>query len=326
MAIIHVTEATGGLPNSGRLSGTNGDLVGILDVALPLNGWAIEYSTGNARIYRPGSGNRFRLYVNDDSAISGDARLATVRGCENASAASNAGLVDPFPLAAQVADSSSVWIKSSAANTTARAFDIWVGETWVKFSCNFAGTTNVWQLERFGDFSPFLSGDSYNTMVTVRGSTNATNVLWQGSSGWMANSTTVSTSMYLARSYDGTVKSTRAGKPFFMNQSAIGLVGAVPAAFQGPSTGVDTWKVPIYDSGVQSGAASASLAMLIRGWIPNILEPLGSGRQASTPNARDVYHVTAVPAFDGQVVCYSNSANTGYVVIQTDDNWVPPNG
>lgn len=326
MAIHHYDETTIGLPNTGRIAGVNGDLVTQLDYMLPLNGWAIEHTTGNARIYRPGTGNRFRLYVNDDSSISGDARLATVRGCEDASAASNAGLVDPFPQSGQVADGSSVWLKSNAANTTARAFHIWVAETWVVIAINFSGATNVFQAERFGDFSPTLPGDTYNTCVTVRGSTSTVSATWQGSTGWLANSTTSGSGMYIARSYDGTIKSTRSGKPFFFGQSSIGAIGAVPLAFQGPTTGSDTWKFPIYDSGVQSGAASSSLAMPIRGWLPNILEHIGGGRQAGTPNTGDVYHVTSVPAFDGRVVTYSNSSGTGYIVIQEDDNWTPPNG
>lgn len=327
MAIHHYTEATVGLPNSGRIAGVNGDLVTQLDYMLPLNGWAIEYTTGNARIYRPGTGNRFRLYVNDDSSVSGDARIATVRGCENASAASNAGLVDPFPLAAQVTDANSTWIKSSTANTTARAFHILVAETWIIFAVNFNGTAGYWELHFFGDIAPSLSGDSYNTLVSVRGSSNFFAVLWTGGGGWLANSTTVGTGMYMCRSYDGTVKSTRVGKPFILGQSSLGRpFSAGPQAFNGPSTGIDTTKVSIYDSGVQSGAISASQAMFTRGWLPNVLEPMCNGTQATTPVTGDIYHVSAQPTFDGLIITASSGVNSAFLVLQLSDDWVPPNG
>jgi hypothetical protein len=325
MAIIHVDESTPGLPNSGRLSGTNGDLVGILDVALPLNGWAIEYSTGNARIYRPGSGNRFRLYVNDDSAISGAAQLATVRGCENASAASNAGLTDPFPLASQSADGLSVWIKSNTANTTARAFDIWVGETFVIFSVNTGSTTNVWDLQFFGDIAPALPGDAYNTVCTVRNSasTSAT-ALWQANGGIVTNNIDGSSGMYLCRSYDGTVRSTRSGHILKTTSSTFGVLSsAINTALNGPTTGADYAKIDIMDSGSQTGTVSATRCIPTRGWLPNILDPQNGGRGGL--NSRD--DLTNTPSMTlGKIVTQANTANSAYAIIQESDDWVPPSG
>lgn len=325
MAIIHVTEATGGLPNAGRLSGTNGDLVGILDVALPLNGWAIEHTTGNARVYRPGTGNRFRLYVNDDSTISGDARLATVRGCENASAASNAGLTDPFPLASQSADGLSVWIKSSTATTTARAFDIWVAETFVIFSVNAGSTTNIWDLQFFGDIAPALPGDTYNTVCTVRNSVStAAATLWQSNGGIATTSINGSGGTYLCRSYDGTIKSTRSGHILKGPSSTFGVLStAINTALNGPTTGADYEKTSLMDSGSQSATVSATLCIPTRGWLPNILIPQNGGRGGV--NARD--DLTNTPSMTlGKIVTQANTANSGYAIIQESDDWVPPSG
>jgi hypothetical protein len=324
MAIIHVDESTVGLPNSGRLSGTDGDLVGILDVALPLNGWAIEYSTGNARIYRPGSGNRFRLYVNDDSAISGSATIATVRGCENASAASNAGLVDPFPTAAQRTDALSNWAKSTTANTTARAFDIWVGETFVIFSVNLAGTTNAWELHYFGDIAPALSGDPYGTICFVRGASAATGAVWSANGNFTTNSINGSANVYLCRSYDGTVKSTRSGMMVMAAQSAFGVYASgINAALTGPTTGLDYQKVPLLDTGSNTASVSSTLCIPTRGWLPNILQPQNGGRGAL--NARDDLTNTPIMAV-GKVVCASNLATGAFAVIQESDDWTPPSG
>lgn len=321
MAIIHVTEATAGLPNSGRLSGTNGDLVGIMDVALPLNGWAIEYTSGNARIYRPGSGNRLRLHMYDDSAVSGDARLCLVRGCENASDATT--LVDPFPLVSQVANSSSNWVKSSAANTTARTFDIFVGEDFVIYMTNHTGTTNVNEVHIFGDCAPAYIADTYFTLCTVRDSSGV-GVTW---SSWVQTAAGGESTMYLARSYDGTVKSVRCGILGLANQTTFGALPFAPNIFLGPSTGVDTKKVSLACSGSQSTTASSSLSLPERGWIKNFLQPMHNGRQASTPNTRDIYTNTSVdPSFLGMFFTSGNSANNPTAIVQYDGPWTPPNG
>ena len=326
MAIIHVTEATVGLPNSGRLSGTDGDLVGILDVALPLNGWAIEYTSGNARVYRPGTGNRFRLYVNDDSAVSGDARLATVRGCENASAASEAGLVDPFPTISQCAATVANWHKSTTANTTARLFDILVGESFVIYSCNFGSGTNRWELEIFGDASPALLGDSYNTLVSVRGIASPTFVTAEWYDSWGTGSADAFPTvccLFWARSYDGTVKSSQSAVASIFNGLGIGSVGAnFPQALNGPTTGIDTIKLPLRCLGSTTNSESSSLALPIRGWFPNLLLPQHGGR--GVVNTRDTYSNSAVPGFQGQIVCADNTAASAFIVMQTNDGWSPP--
>lgn len=321
MAIIHVDETYPGLPNSGRLSGTDGDLVGIMDVALVANGWAIEYSTGNARIYRPGSGNRFRLYMNDAAAVSGSAALCLVRGCENASAASNAGLTDPFPLAASVADGSSNWLKSSAVSTAARAFDIWVSPTWVIYACNVTGAANVWDFSFFGDCPSALAGDSYNTVCSVRNIASlSTAQMWASA----ATAFTASSRWWWARSYDGTVKATNAS-PFSGYSANIGVIPNAPQAFLGATTGVDTQKVPLIDCGATSTTPTPGIGLVTRGWLPNIRFPLHGGR--GTANSRDTYTDTAYAAgFVGTVIAASNSASGGFLVVEGSDTWSPPSG
>lgn len=288
-----------------------------MDVALPLNGWAIEYSTGNARVYRPGSGNRFRLHMNDDSATSGSATRCVVRGCENASDATT--LVDPFPTVAQVANASANWNKSDAASTAARLFDIWVGETFVIYAVNWSATTNLWEVCFFGDFAPSLSGDSYNTLCTVRNTTTTGGgEVWANSAGWINTNQNGSSRVYLCRTYDGTVKSVLGAVSGKSNQTTIGLIGAnVPAAGLGPTSGIDTQIFSIYDSGVQSGTVSSSLALPIRGFLPNILSPQHGG--PGSFNTRYNYAQTPYMA-SGKVVRGFN----GWAVIQESDDWVPP--
>jgi len=319
MAIIHVNESTGGLPNSGRLSGTDGDLVGIMDVALPLNGWAIEYTSGNARVYRPGTGNRFRLHMNDAAAASGAANRVVVRGCENASNATT--LTDPFPTVAIQADSLANWIKSSTVNTTARAFDIYVGETWVWFWVNPTGATNSWEGHFFGDCPSAYAGDSYNTLCTTR-NTTATGVTF------FNNSTTGATGnakLYWCRSYDGTVKGTQSSINFYT--TTLGVVTSFPTVFSGPSSSLDTQKLSLCDTGSTGTTPDSSKGIPVRGYLPNMRAALHAGRQLTTPNSRDDYTDTAYDAaFTGIVYCFTNNAGGGVLVAESSDTWAPPSG
>jgi hypothetical protein len=164
MSLIHLNQASAGAP---RNSGTNGDLVTLLDWALVTNGgWTIDKTATNARVYLPVSGNGFRLYVNHDSAVSGAATLATVRGCETATAASEAGVTNPFPTIAEIAATSATWCVSSAASTTSRNFDIYVTPSFMMYFSNINGLV-AWDVGMFGDFSAAITGDVYNTRVQL---------------------------------------------------------------------------------------------------------------------------------------------------------------
>lgn len=317
MSIVHVTEATGGLPNSGRLSGTDGDLVGILDVALPLNGWAIEASSGNARVYRPASGNRFRLCMNDAAAASGAATLCLTRGAENFVSASS--WTDPFPTVARIADGSSNWVKSSAAGTTARNFDIYVGTTWVLMFVNFSGATNVWEMQGFWDIPPSLSGDSYNTMVCTRNTPN----FGSPTNNWTTTATAAGNTSYAwTRTYDGTLKSPTGG-PVSQSNTSFGAITLSPQAQLGPDLALDRIKVPATDAGSLTASPSTTLSLPIRGYIPNLWAPLHGGR--GSINSRDTFTDTAYnPSATFRCFCIGNNPTSGFVIVEETDTWSPP--
>lgn len=322
MSVIHITEATGGLPNSGRLSGTDGDLVGILDVGLPLNSWAVEFTTGLVRVYRPGSGNRFRLYVNDAAAVSGDARLSVVRGCENASAAAPASIVDPFPTVAKIADGFSNWLKSTTANTTARAFDIYIGATWVMFACNVGGVTNVWDFGMFGDCSPVLAGDPYATMCGVRNSNTTLVQASQLGPISVTNGVTGILGCNLARTFDGTVKSTTGGQ---WGPGSAGYAGqtGITQAQGGPSTGIDMIRSTHMDTGNATTTSSASLSLIERAYFPNLWVPLHAGHGAV--NSRDTFTNTAYNASATfRVFTFLAAVGGGFLIIEETDTWSGP--
>lgn len=322
MAIVKVTEATVGAPNSGRISGTAGDLYAMLKYALPLNGWAIEYddTINFGLVARPATGNRFRLFVLDNATASGDARLALVRGCENASAATTAGLTDPFPTVAKVADSSSNWLKSTTANTTARNFNIYVGPTWVLFFCNIGGSTNIWEMGLFGDWSPALSGDSYCTVCAIRNTTSTAAVsnggVWGAVNGIVGN-----TSYSFARDYSGTVKSTTAG----INSASSNVfgLGGLTIAQGGPTTGIDRCRMVSMDTGTITSSPSSSLGLMQRAYVPNLWLPLHAGR--GTVNSRDTFTDTAWnPGSTFCCFCNANSSSSGFVIVEETDTWSPP--
>lgn len=321
MAVINVNESTVGAPNSGRMSGTAGDLYSMLKYALPLNGWAVEYDdAANFRaVFRPGTGNRFRLFIADNATDSGDARVAIVRGCENASAATLAGIIDPFPTVAAVANTSANWAKSTAASTTARSFDIWVGTTWVIFACNSIGTTNAWEFNVFGDTGPNLSGDSYGTICTVR--QTALGVTANFNIG--AAPATIVNRVWWCRSYDGTQKST-AGS--FWSGGAAGSIGAIasyPAAQGGPTVKIDGCKALLSDGGTAgSTAISSSTGLPQRGWFPNLWIPQHSG--PGSVNTRDIWGNTAYNASSSFSAIRNSNGAGGWVFVETSDTWVKP--
>lgn len=315
MAILHLTDASSGAPT---LSGTDGALVAIMDWALVQNGWSIEASSGNYRVYRPGSGNRFRLCMRDEAAGSGSAALCVVRGAENFASATS--WTDPFPTVALQADSASNWIKSSAASATARSYDIFLETTFVYFFCNYSGASNVWEMHFFGDIPPAFSGDSYNTVCLVRGNASTSSTLW--GSCCSASLSASTTPWYWCRSYDGTVKSVR-GNPISTKNNGFGNIANCPSAFSGPTTGLETEKVIMCDIGATSGTASTTLALPTRGYLPNLRNPLHNGKNSI--NARDTYSMTGYSAsFNGVVFTVSGSTGSPFAVVENSNTWSPP--
>lgn len=113
MSFYYFTSSDSGAP---ALSGTNGTFVTLLDwILVTKGGWTQVYSGTNKAVYRAPSGNRFYLRVVHDSAVSGSAQRATVRGYESMSGIDTG--TDPFPTVAQQSDANSNWSASQAANS-----------------------------------------------------------------------------------------------------------------------------------------------------------------------------------------------------------------
>lgn len=314
MSLTVLTNASSGAT---RNSGTNGDLCALLDWALVQEGWAIEYSSGNARVYRPATGTRFRLHVNHDSSVSGGGQRAVVRGCEGASGATT--LVDPYPLVAQVADTSSNWLVSSTANTVDRPFTLVVSPTFVLYFSCISGAANEWSMGWAGDLSAEYSGDNYCAAVLVRNSAGLSAATGGIGEAVRSDLSGVSLGLYWARDITGATKSSRG--VLCGSGVTLGQVTGAPAARGGYQNAV--YREPVGVSDLASTSTPASvLALLKRGWIPNLWSPLHLGRGSLSDGdtfGDSAYDPTAVFR-----ALSSSAVASPFVILEETDTWSAP--
>ena len=325
MSLTVLTNASSGAP---RNSGTNGDLCALLDWALPQEGWAIEYTATNARVYRPASGNRFRLHVRHDSAVSGAAQRALVRGCESASSATS--ITDPFPLVAKQADANANWLVSTTASTVDRPFRIYVSPTFLIYCSQVSSVNNEWFMGMFGDPAPAYGADPYGTMIATRGL--ATNVIAASNTGiaTQGNATLVmqfpsAPQIFWCRDITGATKST-IGQLFISTGAATAVMGGLssgPSARAGYLNKIYREKVAATCLGSTTTAAS-TLSLLKRGWIPQLWNPLHLGRGAV--NDVDTFTDTAYdPTAAFRMLSTAGAVTSGACcIIEETDTWSPP--
>lgn len=313
MAWTNFHYLTNASPGATRNSGTNGDLCALLDWALPQAGWAIEFSSGNARQYRPATGNRFRLNVIHDSTVSGAAQRAMVRGWEVASSAT-AG-TDPFPLTTQAADNASNWLVSTLANTTDRPFRLLVWDTGVIYMSNAGGVANRWSYGDFCDVTENDDPDTWGTHIFCRNSTSNSIVSALSS----PNLNGVSTGSYFARDISGTIKSSMGC--FFGNSTTLGATSnSLPAIDAGYLGKIRRERVAVSCFGSQSNVLGSN-ALIRRGFIPQLWTGLGSGMGAVT----DADTFTDSLYNPGALFRFNNiSADNTLVVLETTNTWLEP--
>ena len=315
---IYLTEASPGAP---ALSGTNGALCNVLDWALPQKGWAIEYTATNNRIYRPGVGNRNRLFVSHDSTVSGSPMLATVRGCENASAANASSLIATFPTTTQVANNASSVLVSVTASALARPYRIILTDRFLILSVSVQGNNNAgWDLFLFGDLYGTEVSDSWATICHI-GGTSYTSPTSRGMSSCMS-AFPASAKTYFCRSIDGTILSTRGS--LYASVSTLTDMGSVantPAARNGYANRIERESVGANCSGA-STANSGNLAILKRGWVPHLHNPvhLNNGGLTSDDSFTDSEHAV------GSNFTFIIASGTQFGILETTDTWNIPNG
>lgn len=321
MTWIVLTNASSGAT---RNSGTNGDLCTLLDWALPQAGWAIEYTAANARVYRAASGNRHRLNVRHDSAISGAAQRAFVRGCEGASSAT--AITDPFPLAAQIVDANSNWLVSTTASTVDRPFRIYLDETRFYYFSQITSVNDEWSMGFFGDVDPEYGTDPWSTVCIQRNVANNTTVTSNGIGlpASSAFSTGAASSVFWARDITGATKSSRGALKISVDgANAMGQVPTGNAARAGYQNKIYRENVGVTDF-ASTTTTPSSLALISRGWMPNLWNPLHLGRGSVTDV--DTFTDTAYnPSATFRLLSCSAAVNTGpCCIIEETDTWSPP--
>lgn len=312
MAVTYFTSSDSGAPTLNGVAGTG---TTTLDWVLNTKGgWAIEYTGTNKRIYRAGSGNRFRLRVVDDGSASGNAYNLVARGAESASTVDT--LTDPFPTVAQRSDANCCWIKSSAASSTARAYKGIVTDTFLVMLVRYDGTN--WEMWTFGDVPSRYPGDAYATLIAIQAASASGNVAGQfvRASGSSALSSTCG---FMTRNANGTTKSVCAGIVGVTNGTNYGVGGG--PVFDPSTNKVLLMKCPLYSSGEGStGALNASTTETARAWLPYMWMPQHSGYSGIADG--DVMQDNAYNASASFILQKTNS--TGYFVLETTATWSAP--
>lgn len=313
MSITVLTRASSG---STRNSGTYGDLTTLLDWALVgREGWTLAHTATNERIYQSTSG--FLLYVNHASAVSGNAGLAVIRGCESATAVGSR--TDDFPLAAQVANGSANWLISSAASTADRPFYIKLTPDSVEYWSQFDGT--YWECGFFGQPGMSDSADNaYDCVCMVRESTSVSTVTLATQIVPSAASSFAGARTYWMRDQSGTIKSSRGS----LGCTAANLGGnsGQPVARGGLSNLIRRQKIALNDGASQSTTAGA-LQLPFRGWWPRMWHPLHSGIGAiadGTTFGDTPYHASA--SFRAMLL----NGSSHFLISEETDTWNVPSG
>ena len=338
MTLYYGTNASVGAPT---LAGVNGSLCTLLDYWLvTIAGWAIEYTAANARVYRPAFGNRFRLFVLHDSATSGDARLALVRGCENASAATTAGIVDPFPTVAQSANNASNWRVSNTASAVTRPYHIEVDDgatgnmAFVRLAVDInsaPGTSGV-EIGWWGDEDTNYPGDTYATSICVRNNTNAAAIPGAGGLQLSVGLAPAATQrVFFCRSASGAAKSTYAGiEGVGGNVGAPGMNTGLPALQAGYNNTVNRVAVALNCTGSATTTPSNILSLYKRVFAPNLWQTAVNAAPSSSGIV--AFNTFQDPAYNvGSNFLVFNllglaNTNSGGLIFETTDTWAKPSG
>lgn len=165
-------------------------IINVLDwILVTKGGWSILQTDTNIRVYKMPGGSQRCLYINSTStSVIAHTTGAEVRGCDNATSASYAGLVNPFPDDEQVPDAyqqtpngaadSSIfgWLYAFNLSTTVnRFYAAWITDKWVRLWINqypdgatsWNGTTSDRSENSFffGDLVPAHAGDTWCTLL-----------------------------------------------------------------------------------------------------------------------------------------------------------------
>lgn len=319
MAFYEILSTDVGAPS---LTGQNGSFGNVCDFIATAVGWTTYYTSGNERIYIMSNGDY--MYLNHDSAVSGNARLSVVRFAEGVTAPST--LVDPFPTVALVANNACNWFLSNTADATARPWFAFVDTTLHMFYFWVDGTTSG-GITGGGEWAAptsLLPLDSYSSVFTTRNSTTTSSSTAQPMSHFGVFNGYSSTVAYWKRSRDGLVKSSRA----FFGPASANTNPAVPSgpAYPHPIDGTLLMERVFVADAYATGSTAGSGAQPKRIYMPRLWVGMHSGSYTGAVNGElftnSAYDPTsnAFRLFLGQ----SSSGLTGGWVMQRAGTWSLP--
>jgi hypothetical protein len=305
-------------PSSGAptLTGQNGSLCAVLDWAMAQKSWTTLFSTTNSRVYKQAAGNGNCLLVTHDSAVVTAANFCLWRGAETATAATSAGLGNPFPTVALAADTAQRLQLSQTASATAVAYQIQISDRYIRLLTQSSTTASGWQGTHFGDPPATYSGDNYATVCTgIGGVANQIDIFTSISNvnlmdGWFD------------RTIDGTLLSSYAQAGGRFGQSVWGLFPNNPVAMGGYLNRILRDKISMQCFGSKT-TTSGVLAIPNRVWIPNLWSPLHNGIGTSLLTGQ-TFTDTAYNA--SSIFRVYIGANSSWLIVEESDTWSIPSG
>lgn len=314
----------------------------VLDWILVTNGgWTILQTGTNKRVYKMSGGSQRCLYVDHSTSSSaGSLYMAETRGCQNATGASYAQLVDPFPTTAQkpgtpLTAANSVFGLDASYNTTVsspRFYAAWITDKWVRIYTNLSA--NAWSSAGsyyactffFGDLVPYFTGDTWSTCIWANGYVYAAYTVnyvpyhWLGSESIAIGSYS---NLFWARDRTGKHVSTF-GAPC---QTSI---SGCPTARNGYGSKIDIR--PMYASctgynGIyhQSSFGLIGYSALQRGWFENTYAGCHSASAASTEASGDTFTSTAYnPSASFRLFQNRNVAPYPMIIMEETNTWTVP--
>lgn len=315
MAWTKLTSSDGGAP---ALTPANGKLNDVLRWALPILGWDIEFGpTGNSTVFRAATGNRNRLQVRHDSAVSGSTGLALVRGAETATSATSIG--SPFPTVAQYANGSSVWqITQYETSVVDHDYVIYGNGTFFYLFIKEQDSL-TWGLTFFGDVPTTFATGSYDTVIRVHGQGAGAHYQFFTEAHY-PHLTNGDGKIFWCRGIDSTTKSTYGSKN--SSGSQFSQTGGTPACRAGYLNRIVIEKIALNDTGNAAANSGNNFGMLKRAWLPNMWNPVHSG--AGTLSDQDTFTDTTYNA-SATFRAYNYSASH-VVIIEETDTWTLPSG
>lgn len=315
-------------------------------------GWSVLQTATGKRVYQMPGGSQRCLYIDHtstSSASNGNANstyMAEFRGCEDATSASYAGLITPFPDIIQcpaapssssgAAFSAAVYLSNLNNSATARWYAAYYTDRWVRLFFNLASNT-AWDNTNasfvsyfYGDVVPSDPNDDYCTLIALQANVrygSSTNLFTSGDAivNCMHGSSAFSSvgNIYWCRDRTGVYKSVVGAYG-----RELAVVGA-PAPAAGYLNKIRYTKLSATDSGIYmpsntAATGAATKGILDRGWFENTNALIHAGK--GTPANGDTFIDTAYnasSAFRLLQMADGTAADTRYLVMEESGTWDP---